>query len=123
MVNRTFELYSSEIGKAIDQLREENPDFGRYETPKGKYIEAKYEGNSITVISFVDVKLLEAKVRELTGDSEVKLIRSGQEWQNSFARGFDPRIVTTDDSLNRVQPQDQWKWIDEMFRKSEEDQK
>jgi len=73
-VNRTFELYGSQIGEALTQLKED-PNFGRYELSPESVVEAKFDGNSVTGISWFDVKKLEAKVQELTGDPKAQLVR------------------------------------------------
>ena len=65
-VNRTFELYGSQIEEALKQLGSEDPNYGKYEIPPG---------NVVTGISFLDVKRLEAKVQELTGDPKARLVR------------------------------------------------
>jgi hypothetical protein len=132
-VNRTFELYGSQIGEALEQLRRENPDFGRYEFPSGDTVEARYDGKSVTGISFIDVKLLEAKVQELTDDPEVRLMRTDAEYRRSLAESKIARFKTTDggaelyceggfvdDSLNRVHPQKQNQLLGEMFGREEE---
>ena len=109
-VNRTLELYGSKISEALNQLKDENPNFGRCEPSEGKYVEAQYtEGEGVTGISFTDVKLLEVKVREITGDPEARLVRT-------IAERFEPRIATIDDSLNRVPAPTQALWLDKQFR-------
>ena len=79
-VNRTFRLYGPVIKKAYKELREENPNFGRYETSPEHVVEAKVGDEGVTGISFKDTKMLEGKVIELTGDSKAKLMRNPQEY-------------------------------------------
>jgi len=80
-VNRTFKLYGPQIREAYKELKKEDPNFGRVEYSKGKYVDAKVSDEGITGISFHDTKRLESRVRELTGDSKAKLMRNLQEWQ------------------------------------------
>lgn len=87
-VNRTFRLYGSTIKKAFGELRKENPNFGRYETSPGHYAEAKVGDGEVTGISFKDTKALEGKVREITGDSKVKLMRNVHEYHRLLKRGY-----------------------------------
>jgi len=74
-VNRTFVRYSSQIGEALTQLRSENPNYGIYKVSPGNVVEARFDGKSVTGISFSDVKKLEARVQELTGDPSAQLVR------------------------------------------------
>ena len=74
-VNRTFELYGSQIGEALKQLRSEDPNYWRYEISPGNVVEAKFDENGVTGISFFDVKRLEAKVQELSRDPKARLVR------------------------------------------------
>jgi len=103
-VNRTFELYGSQIDEALTRLRSEDPNYGRYEISPGNVVEAKYDGNGVTGISFIDVKLLEAKVQELTGDSNAQLVRKIDKSK-------------TDQDKATLTCHDQW--IDERFRMDE----
>jgi len=80
-VTRTFEQYGTQIAGAMEQLRQERPSFGVYEG-----VEVKYDGHSITGITFNDLKLLEGKLQELTGDSEARLVRTPQEYTNASLR-------------------------------------
>lgn len=77
-VERTFGLYGPQIGEALIQLKRENPNFGRYEFTPENVVETRFDGDNVTGISFFDVKKLEAKVKELTGDPKAKLIRTGE---------------------------------------------
>ena len=103
-VNRTFELYGSQIGKAITQLRSENPNYGRYEVSPGNVVEARFDGNGVTGISFFDVKKLEARVQELTGDPSAQLVRKVAK----FEADQDKATLTCYDS-----------WLDEKYRMDE----
>ena len=80
-VTRTLERYAPQIARAMDELRRERPSFGVYED-----VTAKYDGQSITGITFNDLKLLEGKLQELTGDSEAKLVRTLQEYKDASLR-------------------------------------
>ena len=64
-VNRTFKLYGQKLYEAARQLRIENPRFGS-EADEG-------------YLSFDGTKLLEAKLQELTGDPNARLVRSACE--------------------------------------------
>lgn len=87
-VYRTFRLYGPQIRKAYEELKKGNTDFGRMEYPKGNSVDVKISEDGITGISFKNAKVLEEKVRELTGDSKAKLMRNFQEeWQRA-RRGF-----------------------------------
>lgn len=118
-VNRTFELYGSQIGKALAQLINEDPNYGRYEISPGNVVEAKYDGRGVTGISFFDVKRLEAKVQELTGDPKVRLVRKRDEYLTQlrqfhevarFAANQDEATLT----LTKTSPD---QWLDEKYRK------
>ena len=78
-VNETFDKYAFQIQEAINQLRRENPNFGVYQFGNQK-VELSYEqGKGITGISYMDTKLLEKKLQELTKDSNARLVRSTKE--------------------------------------------
>ena len=66
-VNRTFELYGPQIGQALRELKEKNNNFGPY---------AKFDGQSLTGCSYVELKVLEKRIRELTEDPEARLLRT-----------------------------------------------
>ncbi|MBI2673466.1 hypothetical protein HYX19_04340 [Candidatus Woesearchaeota archaeon] len=110
-VNRTFELYGPQIGEALTQLKAEDPKFGR---DRGG-VEARFDRNSVTGISFIDVKRLEAKVQELTGDPTAKLIRSFEEYL--LVRGVEPKKVAefqADKDKATLICHDQW--LDRSYR-------
>ena len=100
-VNRTFELYGPQIGEALTQLRSENPNYGRYEVSPGNVVEARFDRDGVTGISFFDVKKLEARVQELTKDPSAQLVRKVAK----FEADQDKAILTCDNS-----------WIDEKYR-------
>ena len=55
-VNRTFRLYGPQIKEAYKELKEENPNFGKIEYSKGKYVNVKISEEKITGISFTTQK-------------------------------------------------------------------
>lgn len=80
-VSRTFEVYGSKLGEAMEEARKENPNFGKYETSPGVYSEVQIGENGISNISFNDLKYLEGKLQKVVGDSSARLIRTLAEWQ------------------------------------------
>lgn len=80
LVDRTLRLYALEIAEAQEILRKENPNFG-------KYIRKEEESGKVSfTLSFIDKKLLEERVRELTGDQNVKLTRTAEEFRKKIER-------------------------------------
>jgi len=97
-VSKTFEVYGSQLGEAMGKAREENPDFGKYETSPGVYSEVQIGENGITNISFNDLKYLEGKLQEVTGDSSARLLRTPTEWQKGARK-----IARFDSSSEKAQ--------------------
>ena len=78
-VTRTLELYGSQIEEAIKQLKKESPAFGRYTFAPGVDTEIRFDRNNKAInncLSWYDLKLLEGRVQELTGDPKARLIRT-----------------------------------------------
>ena len=69
-VKRTYELYAPQINDAMDEIRRD-------------YIRSGVNPKDV-ILSFDDIKNLERKVREITGDPRVRLMRTFDEWKDSF---------------------------------------